>query len=438
MKRLIEKDLLQWKQKVNKKPLIIQGARQVGKTTTVKNFGNDHYKNFVEINFERQLEFVELFNHTRNPKDLLDYFQLTFLDVEFNQDTLLLLDEIQACPSALTALKFLGEQFHCDIIATGSLLGIAIEKTSSYPVGYVETMQMNPMNFIEFIMALGIPDRIIEEIKVCVNEIRPIPAAIHDKMNELFKSYIIVGGMPEVVLEYVNHKSYRNTLLKQRQLVNDYANDIAKYASSSDKIKAKECFDSIPLQLAKENKKFQYKLLKKGGNARIYESSLQWLESAGTICKVNRLNTIAQPLEDYKDNPVFKIYYLDTGLLMSNFNENFLKELIQGNGDLVYKGAVYENIAAQILCAHHKKMYYFEPNTTTEIDFVINYKGNIVPLEIKSGDNTRSKSLNSFVEKYQSKIAYRFSTKNISKKENIYYYPLYTLDFVLSEEPSIL
>jgi len=434
MQRDIMNDLLKWKNSKNKKPLIIKGARQVGKTYAIREFAKTSYKHLVEINFERDLEFVKLFHTTRNPKEILDYLQISFLEVDFDENTLFFMDEIQACSDALTSLKFLAEDFPCDIVCSGSMLGVAIASSSSFPVGYVETWDMYPMTFMEFLKALGVKDNILDLLSHSLKEFQFIPEALHDKFNDLFKSYMIVGGMPEVVLQYTKTKSYKDTLLIQRRIVNDYLNDMAKYANGSDRIKARECFLSIPLQLAKENKKFQYKLIKEGGNARYYESSLDWLNDSGLIIKANRLKTIDKPLEVYKELAIFKVYFADTGLLISQFGEGVIKELLQGELG-VFKGVLFENITAQILKKENKDIYYYQPNQNAEIDFIIYYQGEITPLEVKAGKNTTSKSFVHFIEKWQPINAFRLSQKNIGKSSlNVMYIPLYLLEFLLKEE----
>lgn len=437
MERDIVKKLKLWKNKDSKKPLIIKGARQVGKTYAIRQFAKACYKDIIEINFERDLEFVDLFESTRNPKDILNYLQIAFLDKELNEETLFFMDEIQACSQALTALKFLAEEFPCDIICSGSMLGVAIATTSSFPVGYVETWDMYPMGFIEFLKAMGMKENMFSMLKKCLKEHVSIPEPIHNKMNELFKSYMIVGGMPEVVSQYAKTKSYKDALLIQRRIVGDYLNDMAKYAQGSDRIKARECFQSIPLQLAKENKKFQYKLIKEGGSARYYESCLNWLSDSGLILPLYRLKTIQKPIEAYKELSIFKVYMADTGLLVSQFDEAIIKELLQGELG-VFKGALYENITMQLLNTCEKKAYYYQPTQISEIDFIIYFDGEITPLEIKSGKNTVSKSFTHFVREWKPKYAFRLSQKNIGENSlNIQYIPLYLLEFLLQEEKSL-
>lgn len=438
MKRIIYNDLIEWKNKKVKKPLIIKGARQVGKTYIIREFAKNNYKNLVEINFERDHEFQELFKQTKTAHDLLQYFELTYMDIQFDQDTLLFLDEIQACGDAFTALKFLSEDFPCDIICSGSMLGVAVASSSSFPVGYVETWDMYPLTFLEFVDAMGVNPSIIDTIYQSIENNKPIPISIHEKFNQFFKDYIIIGGMPEVVQTYFQTKSYREALLIQRQIVDDYRNDMLKYAHGSERIKARECYDSIPLQLAKENKKFQYKLIKKGGNARYYESSLDWLKDSGLIIKTYRLKTPEIPLEINKEPNIFKVYMADTGLLVSQFDEAVIKAFISGNLEH-FKGALYENVIAQILHSKKKDSYYFEPSQSQEIDFVIYYQGNVTPIEVKSSRNTVSTSFHNFIKTYKPSFAFKFSQKNIGENsQNVCYYPLYTLEFVLNKEKPVL
>lgn len=438
MERSMEQKLLQWKQKKDKKPLIIKGARQVGKTTSIRTFAKQHYTNLVEINFEQDLKYITLFQKTHNPKDILEYLSIEYMDIPFDQNTLLFMDEIQACPDAITTLKFMKESFPCDIICSGSMLGVAIAKTTSYPVGYVETWDMYPMSFLEFLTAYGIDETIIQRINQSLDQVSMIPEILHEKMNELFTTYMIVGGMPEVVKTFIDTKSIKETLQVQRRIVTDYFNDMVKYAIASDKIKARECFTSIPVQLAKENKKFQYSVIKKGYNARYYDSSLQWLEDSGIILKVNRIAHIDEPLEKEIELSVFKIYMADTGLFISQLNDGDIQKIISGELG-IFKGALYENIAAQIFKRMNKSCFYYEPSQSSEIDFIIYYNGKITPIEVKAGKHTTSKAFHNFVNKYHPTNAFRFSQKNIGIAHDgaIQYLPLYMLDIMLEHEEGI-
>lgn len=438
MKRMVEKDLLRWKQNKNKKPLIIKGARQVGKTYSIREFARQNYNTLIEINFERDVNYINLFKKTRNPSDILEYLQIEYLDVTFDETTLFFMDEIQTCPDAITALKFMAESFPCDIICSGSMLGVAVAKSTSFPVGYVETWDMYPMSYLEFLSAYGISDDIIHKLNQTLDAFKAIPDTLHEKMNELFTTYMIVGGMPEVVMKYIETKSFKETIMVQRRIVNDYLNDMAKYAAAGDKIKARECFSSIPVQLAKDNKKFQYNVVKKGYNARHYDSSLRWLEDSGLVLKVNRIAHIDEPLEKEIELSTFKIYMADTGLFISQLNDGDIQKIISGELG-IYKGALFENIAAQIFKRKNKKCYYFEPSQTSEIDFIIYYNNNITPIEIKAAKNTISRAFCNFINRYKPDTAFRFSQKNmgIASDGNIQYLPLYLLEIVLENEKAI-
>lgn len=439
MKRSIEKKLLDWKTNTSKKPLIIKGARQIGKTYIIRDFAKKNYQEIVEINLERDTNFVRLFEKSKNPKDFLNELMISFMEYQLNSDTLLFIDEIQACPNAITALKFMSEELPFDIICSGSMLGVAIANTYSFPVGYVETWDMYPMSFLEFLEAINFPPQLLEQINQPISNLTALPETLHERMNELFTTYMVIGGMPEVVSKYVETKSFKECLLIQRRIVNDYLNDMAKYAFPSDKIKARECFSSIPLQLAKENKKFQYSVIKKGYNARHYDSSLRWLNDSGIVLKVNRIEQIKSPLASSVELNVFKVFMSDIGLFISQLEDGEILKII--NGDLgIYKGVLYENIAAQILKRKEKNCYYYEPNQFSEIDFIIEFEGEITPIEIKGGKHTASKSFMNFVKKYNPKQAFRFSQKNIgiSEEGSVLYLPIYLLEIVLDHEKELI
>ncbi|MEF9961516.1 MAG: AAA family ATPase [Erysipelotrichaceae bacterium] len=427
--------LIAWKNNENKKPLIIKGLRQVGKTYTIREFAKKQYKAVIEINFERDLEYQNLFKKTRNPDEIITYIELGNLNMQHEKkDILIFFDEIQACPDALTALKFLSETSPYDIVCSGSNLGVAIAGSTSFPVGYVETWEMFPMDFTEFLEALGVGNDSVQIIFNAFNNKIEIPTMIHDRFNEFFKSYIICGGMPEVVKTYITSNSFVETLKVQRRIVSDYKNDIVKYGSGSDKIKAQECFSSLPIQLAKENKKFQYKMVQKGYNARYYDTSLRWLQESGLVFKINRLKSIMTPLEMATELNVFKIYMADTGLLVSQFDDSMIRKIMIGDLNIA-KGALYENVGAQILMSAGYKSYYYEPTTTSEIDFIIYYKGEITPIEVKGGIHTRSISFTKFVDTYESKYSFRFSLKNIGfDSSGTYYLPFYLMPFLMNRD----
>lgn len=433
MYRKITKKLMEWKLNKNKKPLIIKGARQVGKTHVIREFAQYHYDKLIEINFERDLNYVELFRKTRKPKDIITYIELGNLQIDYNKETVLIFfDEIQACPDALTALKFLAEESPYDIICSGSMLGVAIAGSTSFPVGYVETWDMYPMDFEEFLMAMNIPQKYLDTIIDAWNNNLEINELLHTKFNDIFTQYMICGGMPETVSIYMQTQSYVDVVIANKRIVNDYKNDMVKYGTGSKKIRAQECYASLPIQLAKENKKFQYNVIRRGYNARHYDTSLRWLEQSGIIYKLNRLSNITKPLEIATELNVFKVYASDVGLLLSQFNDSIIQEVVAGNLN-AFKGALYENVIAQTLKSKGYEMFYYEPNSNSEIDFIIYFDGEVVPLEIKSGVHTQSKSFNNFINNHNSKLAFRISQKNIGYDENkkTYYLPYYLFSFLL-------
>ena len=429
MYRMMEEDLKKWKNDKFHKPLIISGARQTGKTYSILEFVKKQYASYIYINFERDLDIKSIFDQIARPDEIIMYLQTRFPEVDFSLDIAIILDEIQACPQALTTIKFLGSETPHDYIISGSLLGVAIHHTSSYPVGYVQSLIMRPMNFKEFLYANHINDKQIEYLKECFDQGKPVMESIHQIYMDLFKKYIICGGMPEVVKTYCETKDFIKVQNIQHQIVEDYYRDMAKYAEYSDKIKVHDCFISIPEQLSKENKKFQYKLVREGGNAKIFESSLQWLLDSGIIQKCTRLKAIDQPLRAYRETSIFKVYMGDTGLLVSMFGIDSANKILTGNLG-IYKGAIYENITAQALSEHHE-LYYFEPSAHNEIDFILNTNDGAIPIEVKSAGNTKSKSLKAYIEKYHPVYAYRFSSNNVNTQDPIIKnYPLYMLMFI--------
>ena len=429
MYREIEEKLQEWKSRKKHKPLILSGARQTGKTYSVKKFAQT-YSDSIYINFERELDLKDALSKTANPSEIIELLKLYYPQKDLNNnDIIIIFDEVQACPMVLTTIKFLSEETDYDYILTGNLLGIAITHTNSYPVGYVESMTLLPMSFKEFLIAQGITNEQIDSLKQNYDTRTPVLEPIHKKYLEYFRLYIILGGMPEVIQNYIQTKDIPSSRKIQKEIIEGYYRDMAKYASSSDKIKTHDCFKSIPSQLAKENKKFQYKLIQSGGNARHFESSLQWLKDSGTILPCYRLKCIDYPPTAYRELSVFKIYIFDTGLLMSMFDDTSVSEIYTNNLG-IYKGAIYENIAAQILHTNHNDLYYFEPSSRSEIDFIYEYEGHLCPIEIKSSENTRSKSLLAYIDKYNPKRAFRFSTKNINISGKIESYPIYMLMFL--------
>lgn len=430
LKRKIEEKLIEWKKNKDKSCLIIKGARQVGKTFIVDKFAKENYEYYTYINFIENPEYNEIFEGSLNVDNLIKQMSIRVENAQIEPyKTLIFLDEIQMCPKARTALKFFATDKRFDVIASGSLLGINYKEVPSFPVGYVEHLEMYSLDFEEFLWANKISENSIEDLKSYFINREMIPNAIHTKMMELFREYIIVGGMPRVVTEFINTKNFSKVIKLQRSIILDYEDDISKYADNTGKARAKACFESIPRQLAKVYKKFQYSVVEKNSTAKKYADSIKWLKDAGIINICHNLSNIDLPLEGNAREDCFKVYMADTGLLMAMLEDGAQEDIIDGNLG-IYKGAIFENIIADIFSKSGKKLYYYERDSKLEIDFVIRYNRKAVPVEVKSADNTKAKSLNSLFEKNLISLAIKLSSKNIGETEKILSYPLYMAMFI--------
>lgn len=431
MKREMYNKLLNWKNNQNKKPLIIYGARQVGKTYLINEFGKDNYDYVYYINFEFDVNAKKLFEGNLDIKTLL--FQLSTYNTNIpiiEGKTLIFFDEAQKCPQVLTALKSFAIDNRFDVIVSGSMLGIIMHEVSSFPVGYVEKLHMRPMSFKEFLWAKNYSEDMIEGFKEYFDKELPLPSLIHDKLNELFLHYIVVGGMPEAVKAYADTSNLYNVLEVQRRILDDYKDDIAKYSTKMMKEKVRECFESIPDQLAKDNKKFQYKIIRQGGTARYYGNSLSWILDSGLGIKVNRLKTFDIPLRAYRDPNAFKFYLNDTGLLLAFYKENLSNEIINGNLG-IFKGGIFENIVAQCLTDNELDIYYYQKADNLEIDFITYLNNKIIPIEVKSGKNTKAVSIKNIVEKEKLDYGIILSMNNLNcSNSKIKFFPLYMTMFL--------
>lgn len=430
LERKIEKNLLEWKNNPDKMCLVVKGARQVGKTYIIDKFARENYEFYVYINFDQNENYKAIFDGDLDIDTLIKQISLRVPNAQLvPHKTLIFLDEIQNCPQARTALKFFALDKRFDVIASGSLLSINYKKVTSYPVGYVEHLEMNSLDFEEFCWANGVSKQSILEIKEYFMNKKQVPGAMHEKMMELFKEFIVVGGMPRVVANFVTNHNFANVLKIQRGIIDDYLDDIAKYAEGNEKTKARACFLSIPKHLAKDYKKFRYSLVDKNGSDRKYAGSLMWLYDAGIINFCYNLSKPELPLEGNAKSDVFKVYMKDTGLLMAMLEEGSQEDIIDGILG-IYKGAIYENIIADIFAKNNKKLYYFEHNSQLEIDFFIRYNKKATAIEVKSADNTKSKSLNTVIDKWNIEKGIKLSSKNIGSKEKIDNYPLYMAMFL--------
>ncbi len=430
LKRKIEQQLVEWKNTENHKPLIIKGCRQCGKTYSVKKFADENYQNVVYLNFFENPEYASAFAESLE----VDYITMMLSAILGNRakfipgQTVLILDEIQDCPEARTALKFFKEDGRFDVIGTGSLLGVKGygNEPKSIPVGSETVLEMHPLDFEEFLWANEISNDIVEFLKKSLDEEKPIPEALHNRMRNLLLSYAVVGGMPEVVQTYVNTKQMNDVLSIQRDIVRSYEDDMIKYAEKSDKSRIRECFQSIPKQLSKENKKFQYSTIKKGSTASKYEGSLQWIEDAGIISRCYNLAITELPLDGNAEKENFKVYMQDCGLFVSMLEDGTQADILQGNL-YGYKGAIFENLIADIFTKMGRKLYFFRKNTGLEIDFVIRYKGECVLVEVKAytGNTKSAKTILNHPEKYHVNSAIKLGDYNVGKMNQMLTLPHY-------------
>ncbi len=428
MKRFITEKLVKWKESKDRKPLILRGARQVGKTFILKEFGEKYYDTVAYFNFDHDDGLSSLFSNTKNPKRILE--QLTLINgKKINPETtLIIFDEVQECPDALNSLKYFKEEtplYH--IVCAGSLLGIRLSKTS-FPVGKVEFLDMYPMTFSEFLIADN-----LENLVTLMNEtkeIKAFPKMFEDMLIEKLKIYYIVGGMPEVVYSWVNDKDIEKVNKIQKDILDSYENDFSKHVDSKEANKISLIWNGIPSQLARENKKFVYQVIKEGARAREYEGALNWLNDANLITKCYLVSKCSFPLKAYNDLSSYKIYMNDVGLLrrMSNLDS---KIILEGNKLFEeFKGSFTENYVANVLnyLLNESPNYYtFNRN---EIDFVIQKNNKVIPIEVKSDKSTNHNSLTKYNNMNDNEISFRFSLNNLNKDGKIINVPLYFLEYI--------
>lgn len=430
LKRKIELRLIEWKNTPNRKPLIIKGCRQCGKTYSVLDFAKKNYTHVVYLNFFQNPDYASVFagsleiNHIVMMLSALLGKEAIFKPGE----TVLVLDEIQDCPEARTALKFFRDDGRYDVIGTGSLLGVKGygKEPKSVPVGAETVIDMYPLDFEEFLWANGIEVPVIEMLKKHLEEESPVPEALHNRLRQLMLQYAVVGGMPDAVQTFVDTKQMDEVLSIQRDIVRSYEDDMVKYADKKDKSRIKECFQSIPKQLAKENKKFQYSVVRKGSTASKYAGSLQWIEDAGIISRCYNLSITELPLDGNADKDTFKVYMRDMGLFVSMLEDGTQYDILQGNL-FGYKGAIFENLIADIFSKMGRRLYYYHKDSGMEVDFVIRYKGECVPVEVKamSGNVKSTKTILHHPEKYHVYHAIKLGDYNVGRNGQILTLPLY-------------
>lgn len=434
LKRKIDQYLTDWKNKPDRKPLIVKGARQVGKTRSIEWFAGQNYASVIEINFIEQKKYREIFNDGFEVDDILK--NISLLNPEFKfipSDTLFFFDELQACPNCATSLKFFKLDGRFDVICSGSLMGINYKEIESNSVGYKEDYEMHSMDFEEFLWARGYTDEFISDLYSHMLDIRPLSQLQMDTLLGLFRDYVIIGGMPEVVSTYVRNKNFSGTLDIQRQLLKDYEEDITKYAEGLDKAKVKAVYNHISTFLAKENKRFQITKIAKNARNRDYIGCIEWLSDAGVINVCYCLNQPELPFKGNYDPKMYKIYFKDTGLLIASLDEEAQEDLRANKNLGTYKGAIYENIVGDMLVKQGYQLFYYNSDKPAlEMDFFIRDTDSLIPVEVKANDGATA-SLNKLLkdDKYPDvKYGIKLGYKNIGFNGKFYTFP-YFLSFLL-------
>lgn len=426
MYRKIMSFLEVWKENEHRKPLILQGARQVGKTYSILEFGRTHYENVAYFNFETNPKLNETFEENISPDYLIPILSHIAGQTIVREKTLIVFDEVQLCERALTSLKYFCEDapdYH--IIVAGSLLGVAVNRTKfSFPVGKVDMKTLYPMDMEEFMVALG-EDALVEQIKKCFQTDTPLPSALHSVAMQLYRQYLVVGGMPECVMQFAQTKDYILIRHTQDTILAGYLNDMSKYNNLNEIKKTRLAYDNITVQLSKKNTRFQYKLLKKGGRASEFENAIEWLCLSGIVSQVYKAEQIKKPLENYRDIDAFKIYVSDLGLLCAKkgLAANDILYMVEELND--FKGGMAENYVNVQLSINGYNACYWESGRGAEIDFIIQREGRLIPIEVKSADNTRAKSLKVYMESYKPAYAIKLSAKNFAFEDNKKMVPLY-------------
>lgn len=426
MYRKITEYLKQWKVDPHRKPLILQGARQVGKTYSILEFGRTQYEDVAYFNFESNPKLAETFAENISPSYLLPILSHIAGKTIVKEKTLVIFDEVQLCERALTSLKYFYEdapEYH--IIVAGSLLGVAVNLAQfSFPVGKVDMKTMYPMDMEEFMLARG-EEVLVKRIRECFATDQPMPSILHDAAMQMYRQYLIVGGMPECVRQFVETGDYILVRHTQDMILASYLNDMSEYNTLNEIKKTRLAYDNITVQLSKKNTRFQYKLIKKGGRASEFENAIEWLCLSGIVSQVYKVDQVKKPLENYRDIDAFKIYISDLGLLCAKKDllANDILYMVEELND--FKGGMTENYVQVQLCMNGYKTYYWESERGAEIDFVIQREGKLIPIEVKAADNTKAKSLKIYMDKYKPAYAIKLTAKNFGYEDGKKQVPLY-------------
>ncbi len=419
--------LVEWRKSAQRKPLILRGARQVGKTHLLTQLGEKEYKNYIYLNFEKDPALKDFFVGRIDPKKILQNIAIYSEQKIQPETTLVILDEIQACPEALKSLKYFNEESNEFHVATaGSLLGVKIGQSAAFPVGKVNFMDLYPLTFFEFLSGVGASS--LRDYLESISECAPLASPFHSRFTELLKLYFFIGGMPEAIVTYTRSQNLAEVRKVQKEILTGYENDFSKYSSPSNALKIAKIWDSIPLQLARDNKKFKYSDLNRSARAREYSEALKWLSDAGLVLICNRLETPQLPLDAHIEDESFKLYMIDCGLLGAKLNASQRTVVLGNELFQTYKGAYTENFVAQELIGSGlPKIYYWTSGNTAEVDFIVSYKEDVFPLEVKSGTNGNSPSLAQYAKKYKPKTVSIATLRNLLRTGNHVNFPLYAV-----------
>lgn len=435
LKRKMLDYLRDWRKSKSQECLLIKGARQVGKSFIVREFGKGEYDSFVPIDFIENPQLKKIFSESVDPDDIYRAISLYIPAASFVEgSTLIFLDEIQECPEARTALKYLALDGRYDVIASGSLLGIQyLEGDAAYsvPVGYERMVTMHPLDFEEFLWAKGYGNDIVDGLRASFNKIEALPSSVNEKMMRLLREYLAVGGMPSVVQAFVDSNNYGIMFGEQQRLLNSYLDDIAKYASPTERVKARACYLSLPRQLAKENTKFQYSIVEKRGTARKFDGSVDWLVGANMVLRCDSVSNPAFPLAAYEDESKFRMYASDTGLLMAMYGFNMLQAVVENKLSGPMKGGLYENLVACALAGNDRALHYWmAQNGSREIEFILDGEGaSVVPIEVKASRGS-TVSLNDMLGREDVHVGYKLIDGNLGQSGKKITIPLYMAMFL--------
>lgn len=426
LKRKMTETLREWRTGRGSECLIIKGARQVGKTYAVEKFGQSDYESFIAVNFIERPEVKAAFEGDLSSAEIRKRLTLYFPEIAFPEGrTLLFLDEIQECPNARTALKFLAQDRSIDVVASGSLLGISYAEETSIPVGYERQVRMDGLDFEEYLWAMGYGDETVADLYDHFSDLTPLPRAAHEKFLAIVREYMAIGGMPAVVQSFVAERNYSVAFSEQQMILDSYLDDIAKYAQPRDRNKARECYLSVPRQLAKENTKFRYGVVEKGGTARKYETALDWLRDAQLVRYCRAVSNPMFPLRAYEDESRFRIYLSDPGLLCAMYGFEMMSAVV--NDQLVgpMKGGLYENLVADMLAKNGCDLHYWmNDKGNMEIEFLLDKDASVIPVEVKAKKGATA-SLKAMLEREEVKRGYKLSANNVGESEKMITLPLY-------------